>query len=69
MSKKLNELSKEQLIELIEKSKSNKKYGLVWEEIPEDQKINLLKFHPVLKEHKELALDDSKNKINYLIKF
>ena len=52
MSKKLNELSKEQLIELIEKSKLNKKYGLVWEEIPEDQKINLLKFHQVLKVHK-----------------
>ena len=32
MNKKLNELSKEQLIELIEKSKLNKKYGLVWEE-------------------------------------
>ena len=67
MSKKLNQLSKEQLIELIEKSKLNKKYGLVWEEIPEDQKINLLKFHPVLKEHKELALDDSNNKTNYFI--
>ena len=67
MSKKLNDLSKKQLIELIEKSKLNKKYGLVWEEILEDQKINLLKFHPVLKEHKKLALNDSNNKINYLI--
>ncbi len=43
---KLDELSKEQLIELIEKSKLDKKYGLVWEEIPEDIWLKLKKFNP-----------------------
>ena len=52
MAKDYSELNKEELIKLIEKLESRKKYGLVWENKPEDVIEKCKKELPVLKEVK-----------------
>jgi adenine-specific DNA-methyltransferase len=47
---KLTDLTKEQLIEEVKKLKSRKKYGLVWEDKPEDVVEQCKKQLPVLEE-------------------
>lgn len=58
---KLNEMTKEQLIEEIKKLKSRKKYGLVWEEKPEDVQKRCRNELPVLEEvtDKAISMDES----------
>ncbi len=61
MKNKYKDLSKEELIELIQKLHRRKKYGLVWEEKPEDVVEQCKKELPVLEEIKEKALEINKN--------
>ena len=58
MTKDYSNLSKEELIKLIRKLESRKKYGLVWEEEPEDVVIQCSKELPVLEEVKEKNIED-----------
>ena len=44
----LNNKNKDELIEIIKKIRKEKRYGLVWEDIPEDKVDNLKKNHSVL---------------------
>ena len=57
-------LTKEELIQLIEKLENRKKYGLVWDEerVPEQVAIDCSKYLPVLREDKtKEIINDSKN--------
>lgn len=53
---KLTELTKEQLIEEVKKLKARKKYGLVWEDKPEDVAEQCKKKLPVIEEDTEKAI-------------
>lgn len=65
---KLAEKSKEELIEIIRKLKKQKKYGLVWEEKPEEVVERCKKELPVLEEVKDKAiLKDPDGRTNLLI--
>lgn len=59
-SKKLDELSKEKLIEFVKQLKRRKKYGLVWEDKPEDVVEQCKKELPVLEEVKGKAIEKDK---------
>lgn len=54
---KLDELSKEELIEIVKGLKRRKKYGLVWEDKPEDVVEQCKKELPVLEEVKDKAIE------------
>jgi DNA modification methylase len=56
MSKKLEQLSKEELIELVRTLKKRKKYGLVWEDKPEQAVENFGSSLPFLSEVPGMAL-------------
>lgn len=61
MNQSLSDLSKEELIEMVQKLKKQKKYGLVWEDQPEHVE-QMMKTHlPVLKEREDFKIikDDS----------
>jgi adenine-specific DNA-methyltransferase len=65
---KLNELSKEQLIEMVKQLKARKKFGLVWEDKPEDVVERCKKELPVLEEVKDRAIISDENlPVNLLI--
>lgn len=55
-AQKLDELSKEELVAMVKKLKKRKKYGLVWEDKPEDVVTQCQKELPVLEEVKKLAI-------------
>lgn len=57
---KLDELSKEELIEIVKGLKRRKKYGLVWEDKPEDVVEQCKKELPVLEEVKDKAIEKDK---------
>jgi adenine-specific DNA-methyltransferase len=68
MAKDYSQLSKEELLSIIERLESRKKYGLIWEGKPEDiaerSKVEL----PILKEVKKLDIETSEsNPKNILI--
>lgn len=56
-NKKLEEYSKEELIELVKTLKKRKKYGLVWEAKPEDVVEQCKRELPVLEEVKNRAIE------------
>lgn len=58
---KLTDLTKEQLIEEVKKLKSRKKYGLVWEDKPEDVVVQCKEKLPVLEEVEGKAIVSDKN--------
>lgn len=58
---KLTDLSKEQLIEEVKKLKTRKKYGLVWEDKPENVVIECKNSLPVLDEVEEKAIISDKD--------
>ena len=58
---KLSDLTKEQLIDEVKKLKSRKKYGLVWEDKPEDVVVQCKKELPVLDEVEDKAIISDKN--------
>ncbi|NLZ24493.1 site-specific DNA-methyltransferase, partial [Candidatus Dojkabacteria bacterium] len=58
---KLEELSKEQLLEEIKKLKRRKKYGLVWEDKPESVVERCKKEIPVLEESKGREIEKKKD--------
>lgn len=70
MSKKdYSELSKEQLIELVEKLESKKKYGLVWDEerVPEQVVLDCRENLPVLTEVKEREIQTSDEEPTHIL--
>jgi len=65
---KLTDLTKEQLIEEVKKLKSRKKYGLVWEDKPEDVVTQCKEKLPVLEEVVDKAIvSDKKLPTNLII--
>jgi len=52
----LNNKNKDELIEIIKKIRKEKRYGLVWEDIPEEKVDNLKKNHSVLINNKKFNL-------------
>lgn len=67
MSKKLNDYTKEELIEIIKDLKSRKKFGLVWEDSPEDV-VRLCQTElPVLEELPERAIQKAEGAHNNFI--
>lgn len=67
MSKKLDEYTKEELIQTIRSLKGGKKFGLVWEDKPEQVAIDCEKKLPVLKEVKSREINASESTANNLI--
>lgn len=68
MSKSLEDYSREELLEFIKHLRSRKKFGLVWEEKPENVSLLCETNLPVLREVKELAIDSSSGvPTNFLI--
>lgn len=67
MSKKLEEYSKEELIEAIKHLKKRKKFGLVWESKPENVVEQCRTELPVLEQDETLALSKVKNAPTNLI--
>jgi len=66
--KNLNKLEKGELIELVKKLQRRKKYGLVWEEKPEDVVEQCKKELPVLEEDAKRAIEkDTNGPTNLLI--
>ena len=49
-TKKIEDMSKEELVDLVKQLKKRKKYGLVWEEKPEDVVEQCKNELPVLEE-------------------
>lgn len=66
-NKKLEEYSKEELVELVKTLRKRKKYGLVWESKPEDVVEQCKKELPVLEEVRERAIEKAKDKPTNLI--
>lgn len=66
-NKKLDEYSKEELVELVKTLRKRKKYGLVWESKPEDVVEQCKKELPVLEEVRERAIERAKGKPTNLI--
>jgi adenine-specific DNA-methyltransferase len=67
--KKLNEMTQEELIAEVKNLRSRKKYGLVWEDKPEDVVTRCQTELPVLEEdkEKELALDKANPVTNLIL--
>lgn len=66
--KNLDQMTKEQLIEMVKTLKKQKKYGLVWEDKPEDVVEQCKKELPVLDEVKNRAIEkDADGPTNLLI--
>lgn len=59
--KKIDEMSKEELIALVKILKKRKKYGIVWEDKPEDVVEQCKKELPVLQEVKDKAIEVDKD--------
>src|SRR3989338_2255969 len=54
--KKIDDMTKEELVALVKEVKKRKKYGLVWEDKPEDVVEQCKKELPVLEESKDKAI-------------
>lgn len=66
--KKINDMTKEELLDFVKKLKKQKKYGLVWEDKPEDVVEQCYKELPVLEEVKDKAIEkDPDSPMNLLI--
>ncbi len=66
-NKKLEDYSKEELVELVRTLKKRKKYGLVWEEKPEDVVEQCKKELPVLEEVRNRAIEKAEGAPTNLI--
>jgi len=67
MSKSLEEYTKEELIQMVKSLKIRKKFGLVWEEKPEDVARNFEIEIPVLEEVTEREIKNGTNSPTHLI--
>lgn len=68
MSKKLEEYTKEELLETVKALRRRKKFGLVWEDKPEKVALQCQSELPVLKEELDKAITNSKElPTNYII--
>lgn len=67
MSKKLDEYTKEELLQFVRDLKNRKKFGLVWEDKPEQVAIDCEVKLPVLEEFSERQINRSDNGITNLI--
>ncbi len=65
--KKLDGLTQKERSDLIELVNTNKKYGLVWEDKPEDVEEQLRENLPVLKEVKEKAIINGEDNPNHIL--
>jgi adenine-specific DNA-methyltransferase len=67
MSKSLKDYSKEELLELVQSLKKTKKFGLVWEDKPEQVAIDCETKLPVLQEVEDRAITESEDQPTNLI--
>jgi adenine-specific DNA-methyltransferase len=67
-TKKIEDMSKEELVDLVKQLKKRKKYGLVWEEKPEDVVEQCKNELPVLEEVQDRAIiKDKDQSVNLII--
>ena len=67
MTKTLEDYTKDELIEIIKNLKRRKKFGLVWEDKPEDVEEQLRDNLPVLKEVKDKAIINGEDNPNHIL--
>lgn len=61
MAKDYSNLNKDELLKVVEKLESRKKYGLIWEDKPEDVAVQCKSELPILKEVKKFEVKPGKN--------
>lgn len=65
--KNYNDMTKEELLDLVKELQSRKKYGLVWEDKPEDVVEQCKKMLPVLEEVSDRAIEKKDNGVTNLL--